>query len=154
MANISRQDVERLFQQKLAELNHMEITLKEEFTPMIDAVFEFCIYSKYTQTQYSHIIQLIDRLSKGAIRSAISRGLSSIISHALTFDTIRATYAAMETVLKWLDNTNEQDPDKIGYIIDEYIRYYSFFYGENFFSEDASILKQLESDLAFQKYHK
>ncbi|CAF1323621.1 unnamed protein product [Adineta steineri] len=154
MANITRQDVERLLQQKLAELNHMEITLKKEFTSIVDASLEYLIKSDILPNKYSRALQLIDRLSKGTIKSAISRGLGSIIGHAITFDTIRATHAAMEEVLKWLDNTNEQDPDKIGYIIDEYIRFYSVYYGEDSTLEDSSILKQFEPDLAFRKYRK
>ncbi|CAF1556089.1 unnamed protein product, partial [Rotaria sordida] len=100
MSNISREDVERLFQQKLAELNHMEITIKEEFTPIVDACLKYFIQCGIVPKPYSRGIQLIDLLSKGTIRSAISRGLSSIIGLAITFDTVRATHAAMEAVLK------------------------------------------------------
>ena len=58
----------------------------------------------------------------------------------------------MESVLKWLEKTNEQDPNKIGYIIDEYLRYWSFYYAEDYYFEDVSALKQFEPDLEFRKY--
>ncbi len=58
----------------------------------------------------------------------------------------------MESVLKWLDSTNEKDPNKIGYIIDEYIRYWIFYYAENYYWKDPSALKQFEPDLEFRKY--
>jgi hypothetical protein len=60
----------------------------------------------------------------------------------------------MENVLQWLERTNEQDPGKIGYIIDQYIRYWTFCFSENYYMEDPSALKQFEPDLEFRHYHK
>lgn len=154
MADPSRQDIERIFQEKFAALNHLEITTKETFAPLVDACLQFFIQSKKLPQPYSQIVERIDTISKGAIRSAISRGIASAIGAALTIDTYKATHAAMEDVLKWLDKTNEQDPEKIGYIIDQYIRYWSFYFSEDYHLEDPSALKQFQPDLQFRKYKK
>ncbi|CAF0913509.1 unnamed protein product [Adineta steineri] len=135
MSDTTREDIERMFQQKLAELDHREITMKEEFVPIVDAFLKFC-------NDYTRII-----------KSAISRGISSVFGVAMTFDTKQATRAAMESVLQWLYRTNEQDPDKIGYIIDQYMRYWLFYHAENYHLEDPSALRQFEPDLEFRNYH-
>jgi len=154
MSNLSRQDVERIFQQKLAELNHIQVTTKQEFGAVVDTCFKYFIDKRIAPKRYSYILQLIDLISKGVIRSAISREVGAVFGLAITFDTIRATSAAMENVLQWLERTNEQDPDKIGYIIDQYIRYWTFYFSENYYMEDPSALKQFEPDLEFRHYHK
>lgn len=154
MSNISREKVEQNFREKLAQLNHMEITLKQEFIPIIDACLSYFNRRDLIPKPYSTILQLIDDISKGIIKSVIVRGISSLFAMSITFDTYQATQAAMESVLKWLETTNEQDSDKIGYIIDEYLRYWSFYYAEDYYFEDASALKQFEPDLEFRKYAK
>jgi len=154
MSKFSREDIDRIFQQKFAELNHLEITIKPEFTVIIDTCFKFLIHKGIIPKPYSYVVQFVDLLTKGIVRSAISKGFGSACGLALTFDTYKATQAAMEAVQKWLDQTNEQDADRIGYVIDEYIRYYSFYFAENYHMEDPSALKQFEPDLQFRKYKK
>lgn len=154
MSNITREDIERIFQQKLAELNHMEITAAPEFSAIVDTCLKFFIKSGMVSKQYSDMLKFIDRISKGMIRSAISRGIGAMLSCAMTNNTIQGTSAAMESVLKWLEKTNETDPDKIGYIIDQYIRYWTFYFSEDYHIEDPSALKQFEPDLAFKHYKK
>jgi hypothetical protein len=154
MSNISREDVERIFQQKFAELNQIQITGKQEFGAVVDTCFKYFIDTGKAPKPYSYILQLIDLISEGVIRSALSRGIGTVFGLAITFDTRQATCAAMESVLKWLDITNEQDPDKIGYIIDQYIRYWTFYFAENYHTEDPSALKQFEPDLEFRYYKK
>jgi hypothetical protein len=152
MSNISREDIERIFQQKFDKLNHMEITGKQEFPAMVDVCLKYFIHAGILPERYSRALQIIDLLSRGVIRSAISTRIGSALALGMVSNTTRATHAAMEDVLKWLDKTNEQDPDKIGYIIDEYIRYWSFYFSEDYHLEDPSALKQFEPDLEFRKY--
>lgn len=154
MSNAARETIEQTFREKFGQLDHIEITLKQEFVPIIDAFLEHFKPLDAIPNKYSTILRFIDRISKGTVKSAIVRGTTSLLAMHITSDTYKATQTAMVSVLKWLETTNEQDSDKIGYIIDEYLRYWSFYYAEDYYFEDASALKQFEPDLEFRKYSK
>ena len=149
-----REEIERIFRHKFAELNHIEIMGEQEFTALVDACLTYFIHSGIMPKPYSYILRIIDTISEGLIRSEMSTGIESILGGSTTFDIYRATHAAMGDVLKWLDRRNEQDPDKIGYIIDQYLRYWCFYFAEDYHLEDPSALKQFEPDLKFQRYKK
>ena len=152
MSDTTHEDVERIFREKFAELNHFEITAKEEFTPLVDVCAKYLI--GVVPKPYSYICKVIDLISKGVIRSAISRGVAAALGLGIVFDTRLATNAAMESVLHWLERTNEQNPDKIAYIIDQNLRYWSIYYGEDYHFEDSSTLNRFEPDLEFKNYRK